>query len=68
MRLPLPDGVVLSIPIEAMVVKDSIFIPTLMPDKLRDRIQRVAESLNFRLSTNICVVEGYFGLLVTRRE
>lgn len=66
MILQLPDGVEMEVPIEYMVVKDSVFIPTLKPTELRVLVRRIAKELEFTVEMRTAVEDGYLGLMVWR--
>jgi len=66
MILQLPDGVEMDVPIEFMVVKDSVFIPTLKPTELRYIINRVVKELEYTVEMRVTVEDGYLGLMVWR--
>ena len=66
MILQLPDGVEMEVPIEYMVVKDSVFIPTLKPTELRVLVRRIAKELEFTIEMRTAVEDGYLGLMVWR--
>lgn len=66
MILQLPDGVEMDVPIEYMVVKDSVFIPTLKPVELRALIRRIAKELQFTFEMQNVIEDGYLGLMVWR--
>lgn len=66
MYLQLPDGVEIDVPIEFMVVKDSVFIPTLMPTEVRYIVKRIAKELEYSVEMRNTVEDGYLGLMVWR--
>jgi hypothetical protein len=66
MVLHLPDGVEMDVPIEFMVVKDSVFIPTLMPTEAKYLIKRIAKELEYSIEIRNTVEDGYLGLMVWR--
>jgi hypothetical protein len=66
MFLQLPDDVEMNVPIEHMVVKDSVFIPTLKPVELRIIIRRIAKDLEYAIEMRNVVQDGYLGLMVWR--
>jgi hypothetical protein len=66
MILLLPDGVEMEVPIEYMVVKDSVFIPTLKPVELRSMLRRIARELEFAVEMRNTVEDGYMGVMVWR--
>jgi len=66
MYLQLPDGVEIDVPIEFMVVKDSVFIPTLKPTEVRYIVKRVAKELEYSVEMRNTVEDGYLGLMVWR--
>jgi hypothetical protein len=66
MILLLPDGVEMEVPIEFMIVKDSVFIPTLKPAELRHIIKRIAKELEYSIEMQNTVEDGYLGLMVWR--
>lgn len=66
MILRLPDDVEMEVPIEYMVVKDSVFIPTLKPVELRVIIKRIARDLEFAVDIRNTVQDGYLGLMIWR--
>lgn len=66
MILQLPDGVEMDVPIEFMVAKDSVFIPTLKPTELRYIINRVVKELEYTVEMRVTVEDGYLGLMVWR--
>lgn len=66
MYLQLPDGVEMDVPIEFMVVKDSVFIPTLMPTEVRYIVKRIAKELEYSVEMRNTVEDGYLGLMVWR--
>jgi hypothetical protein len=66
MVLLLPDGVEMEVPIEHMVVKDSIFIPTLRPIELRNMLQSIAKKLEMEVTTKSVIEDGYLGMMVWR--
>jgi len=68
MILQLPDGVEMEVPIEFMVVKDSVFIPTLKPTELRYLIKRVVKELEYTVEIRNTVEDGYLGLMVWRLQ
>lgn len=68
MILQLPDGVEMDVPIEFMVVKDSVFIPTLKPTELRVLVRRIAKELEFTVEMRTTVEDGYLGLMVWRLQ
>jgi hypothetical protein len=49
-----------------MVVKDSVFIPTLKPVELRSMIRRIARELEFAVEMRNTVEDGYMGVMVWR--
>lgn len=64
--LKLPDGVDIDIPLEAMVIKDCVFIPTLKTEATREEIYRLAAKLSMKVQVKTAVEEGYLGVLVWR--
>jgi len=66
MILHLPDGVEMEVPIEFMVPKDSVFIPTLKPTELRRIIKKIAKELEYTVEMRNTVEDGYLGLMVWR--
>jgi len=66
MILQLPDGVEMDVPIEFMVVKDSVFIPTLKPTEVRYIVKRIARELEYSVEMRNTVEDGYLGLMVWR--
>lgn len=66
MVILLPDGVEMDVPIEYMVVKDSVFIPTLRASELRPTIKRIAKAIEIKVEMRDTVEEGYMGLMVWR--
>lgn len=66
MILQLPDGVEMEVPIEFMIVKDSVFIPTLKPTEVRYLVKRIAKELEFTVEMRTTVEDGYLGLMVWR--
>jgi hypothetical protein len=66
MILQLPDGIEMEVPIEFMVVKDSVFIPTLMPAELKSLIKKIARELKYTVEMQRAVEDGYLGLMVWR--
>ena len=66
MVLLLPDGVEMEVPIEHMIVKDSIFIPTLKPVELKQLLQQIARKLEMRVDIRNVIEDGYLGLMVWR--
>ena len=66
MILQLPDGVEMDVPIEFMVVKDSVFIPTLKPTEVRHIVKRIARELEYSVEMSNTVEDGYLGLMVWR--
>jgi hypothetical protein len=66
MILQLPDGVEMDVPIEFMVVKDSVFIPTLKPTEVRYIVKRIARELEYSVEMSNTVEDGYLGLMVWR--
>jgi hypothetical protein len=68
MVILLPDGVEIDVPIEYMVVKDSVFIPTLKATELRVIIRRIAKELEFTVEMRNAIEDGYLGLMIWRVE
>lgn len=68
MILYLPDGIEMEVPIEFMVVKDSVFIPTLMPAELKSLIKKIARELEYTVQMRHTVEDGYLGLMVWRTQ
>jgi hypothetical protein len=66
--LKLPDGVDIDLPLEAMVIKDCVFIPTLKTEATREEIHRLAAKLSMKVQVKASVEEGYLGVLVWRVE
>jgi hypothetical protein len=66
MVLLLPDGVEMEVPIEHMVVKDSIFIPTLKPTELKHTLHHIAKKLEMQVDIRNVIEDGYLGLMVWR--
>lgn len=66
MILQLPDDVEMEVPIEYMVVKDSIFIPTLKPVELRVYLKRIARDLEYTVEIRNVIQDGYLGLMLWR--
>jgi len=66
MVLLLPDGVEMEVPIEYMIVKDSIFIPTLKPNELRMVLHSIAKKLEMEVTTKSVIEDGYLGMMVWR--
>ena len=64
--LKLPDGGSIDIPLEAMVIKDCVFIPTLKTEEARDDIHRLAARLDMKVQVKAVVEEGYLGVMVWR--
>lgn len=66
MRLQLPDGGFIEVPIEAMVVKDSLFVPTLKAAETRTLLRQAASEIGIRTRSRIAIVDGYLGVLLRR--
>ena len=66
MIVDLPDGGDIDLPIEFMIVKDSLFIPTLKMEETRDMIVRLARKLEFKVSCKQAIIDGYLGILFWR--
>jgi len=66
MKLQLPDDVEIEVPMEHMVVKDSVFIPTLQVDATRTLVWEAAKIAEIGIKTKTAVVDGYLGLLIWR--
>lgn len=64
--LKLPDGGSIDIPLEAMVIKDCVFIPTLKTEEAREDIHRLATKLKMKVQIKAVVEEGYLGVMVWR--
>jgi len=64
--LKLPDGVGIELPLEAMVIKDCVFIPTLKTEEARESIYQLAAKLEMRVQVKTVVEEGYLGVMVWR--
>lgn len=64
--LKLPDGGSIDLPLEAMVIKDCVFIPTLKTEEARDDIYRLAARLDMKVQVKAVVEEGYLGVMVWR--
>lgn len=68
MIVDLPDGGEIDLPIEFMIVKDSLFIPTLKMEETKNMIQRLAHKLSFKVSCKQAIIDGYLGVLFWRLE
>ena len=68
MIVDLPDGGEIDLPIEFMIVKDSLFIPTLKMEETKNMIQRLAHKLDFKISYKQAIIDGYLGILFWRLE
>lgn len=66
MLIKLPDGGNIDIPIEYMIVKDSIFIPTLEADKTKKLINKMSDELEIQTKCKQVVYNGYLGVLFWR--
>ncbi len=64
--LKLPDGANIDLPLEAMVIKDCVFIPTLKTEASREAIHQLAAKLKMKVHVKAAVEEGYLGVLVWR--
>jgi len=62
------DGVNREVPLEHMVVKDSVFIPTLDAHETRVVVRRVTKEMGMQVKISSTVHEGYLGVMVTRYE
>ena len=51
-----------------MVVKDSVFIPTLDAHETRVVVRRVTKEMGMQVKITSTVHEGYLGVMVTRYE
>lgn len=66
MRIKLPNEGELDLPIESMVVKDSIFIPTLNPTEAGNVVREAGKSLGYTITVRKTVNEGYYGIMFWR--
>lgn len=66
MKINIPEEGVINAPIDFMVVKDSVFIPTLNPEKLKQALRKAADELGFKFVYRTVVVDGYVGVNVWR--
>jgi hypothetical protein len=66
MLIELPDGGHIDIPIEHMIVKDSIFIPTLEAGKAKKLINKVSDELEIQTKCKQVVYNGYLGVIIWR--
>jgi hypothetical protein len=64
--LKLPDGGSIDLPLEAMVIKDCVFIPTLKIEEASEVIYRLAAKLEMKVQLKTMVEEGYLGVMVWR--
>lgn len=66
MLLQTPDQTLIDVPLEHMVVKDAVFIPTLHPVEFGVVVRRAAREIGFRVTTQQKIHDGYFGLMIWR--
>jgi hypothetical protein len=66
MRLQLPDGGFIEVPIEAMVVKDSLFVPTLKAAETKTLLRQAAGEIGIKTRGRTAIVDGYLGVLLRR--
>jgi len=66
MRLQLPDGGFIEVPIEAMVVKDSLFVPTLKAAETKTLLRQAAGEIGIKTRSRTTIVDGYLGVLLRR--
>jgi hypothetical protein len=64
--LKLPDGGSIDFPLEAMVIKDCVFIPTLKTEEASEVIYRIAAKLEMKVQLKTMIEEGYLGVMVWR--
>jgi hypothetical protein len=67
-QVKLPDGVWYEIPLEHMVVKDAVFVPTLQIKETRTLIHRLAKECEISVTTHQKIFDGYLGVMVWRTE
>lgn len=68
MQIKIADEGVVDAPLEFMVVKDSVFIPTLQSSKAERVLHKVAKQLQFEFVYRTVVYEGFLGLRVWRTK
>ena len=66
MRLLLPDGGEIEVPIESMVVKDSCFVPTLKAAATKTLLRQAADEVGIKTRSRTAIVDGYLGVLLRR--
>jgi hypothetical protein len=66
MRLLLPDGGYIEVPIESMVVKDSCFVPTLKAAATKSLLWWAADEVGIKVRSRTAIVDGYLGVLLRR--
>lgn len=60
------DGVTREIPLEHMIVKDSVFIPTLDAHGAKMVVRKTAKEMGMMVRITQTVHDGYLGVMVTR--
>lgn len=68
MHLELPDGGSIDLPMEAMVIKDSLFVPTLKAKEMRAVLREAAAEIEIKLCLKTAIIDGYLGVLLRRVE
>jgi hypothetical protein len=53
---------------EAMVIKDSLFVPTLKAKEMRAVLREAAAEIEIKLYLKTAIVDGYLGVLLRRVE
>ena len=66
MIVEVPDGGEIDLPIEFMIVKDCLFIPTLKMGETKEMILKLAYKLEFKVSCKQAIIDGYLGILFWR--
>lgn len=66
MVVELPDGVKLDVPMEHMVVKDALFVPTLKVRETRTLLHRLAKECEIEITAHQKIHDGYLGVMVWR--
>jgi len=62
MRFELPDGGEMDLPMEYMEVKDCLFVPTIHPDDVQVKLYKIAQQLEFTITTRTVIYDGYLGV------
>jgi hypothetical protein len=62
------DGVARVIPLEGMMVKDCIFIPTLTNAEARRTVRSACDAIGIKCKIVSTVHKGYLGIMVWRTE